>query len=312
MTSDKEEFKWNLGFDNDRPADRITDRRPGRNEARYIDDADDNYELPPGLEARDVPRPSRISRAIGTIVMLGILAGLIFGAVYAANSLSKDAVTGLLASKLKTAFAVTDDDQVAIDFGSGLFIIQAIKGTIETVDIDVTGATLGPLVGDVAVTATGVPVDQSGPADTLAIGILLDNENVQQLSGKFSPQKRVALTVTDGLVSAKTSISAPGGSVPIVVSYAPSAEEGKLVLRPQLITVGKSKKEYTVKEFKASAYASAGKALSKKRTACVANLLPSALVLTGATATSNGFTLAAKGDKVQLSGAALTTAGSCA
>jgi len=312
MTSDKEEFKWNLGFDNDRPADRITDRRPGRNEARYVDDADEDYELPPGLEARDVPRPSRIGRAIGTIVMLGILFGLIFGAVYAANSLSKDAVTGLLAGKLKTAFAVADEDQIDIQFGSGLFIIQAIKGTLEDVEITVAGAVVGPLTGDLAISAKGVPVDQSGPADTLSVGILLDSENVQKLSGKFSPNKRVALTVTDGLVSAKSSIKGPGGSVPIVVSYATAAEKGKLVLRPQTITVGKSGKEYTVKQFRASAYGTVGRDLSKKRTVCVANLLPAPLTLTEASASSTGFLLVADGTKVQLSGATLSAPGSCA
>jgi hypothetical protein len=312
MTSDKEEFKWNLGFDNDRPADRITDRRPGRNEARYIDDADETYELPPGFEARDVPRPSRIGRAIGTIVMLGILVGLIFGAVYAANSLSKDAVTGLLAGKLQTAFGATDEEQVHIEFGSGLFIIQAIKGTLEDVEITIDDAVVGPLTGDLSISAKGVPVDQSGPADTIDVSVLLNEENVQAISGKFNPDRKVTLTVADGVISAKSSISSPGGSVPIVVNYAPSAEKGKLVLRPQTIVVGKSAKEYTVEEFRASSYGTVGRALSKKRTVCVANLLPAALTLSDATATANGFTLGASGSKVQLSGAALTAPGTCA
>jgi len=312
MTPENEEFKWNLGFDNDRPVDRITDRRPGRNEARYIDDADDAYELPPGLEARDVPRPSRIGRAIGTIVMLGILAGLIFGGVYAANTLSKDAVSALIADKLQTTFEAKSADQVEVDFGSGLFILQAVKGTIENVNVQVAGAVVGPLTGDLTITATGVPVDPSSPAATLGIDVLLNKDNVQALAGILSTSKNAKVSVADGQLTIAAKIKSSGKSVPITVAYAPTAEEGKLVLMPELITVGKNKKEYTLKQFKASSYAKPGKTLVTKRFLCVANLLPSALTLSDVSATVGGLRLGAEGSNIALAGSALTAPGSCA
>jgi len=312
MTPENEEFKWNLGFDNDRPVDRITDRRPGRNEARYIDDADDTYELPPGLEARDVPRPSRVGRAIGSIVLLAIFAGLMLGGVYAANTLSKDAVSALIAGKLQTAFEAKSADQVEIDFGSGLFIVQAVKGTIETVNVQVAGAVVGPLTGDLTITATGVPVDQSTAAKTLGIDILLNEVNMQTLASLLSTSAKAKVSSTDGHLAVSATIKASGKSVPITVGYVPSVAKGKLVLTPETITVGKSKKEYTVKQFKDSSYAKPGKSLVKKRNLCVANLLPAALTLTDATASVGGFRLAAAGNDVRLSGAELTAPGTCA
>jgi len=256
-----------------------------------------------GFVPIEIPRKSLGRRLVGPIIFLIVIAGLaVFGTI-AADSFARDAVSGVIAGTIGDAFEGKEAD-VTVDLGEGLFLGQAITGTIDDVFVGIPAATLGTLTGAVTLTAEGVPTSPRQPADSLAITLAMPEESALAFAATLAGEGTTA-SLGEGVIS----VAAKKMGKTISVAFVPTAADGALVLTPQTITVGKT--VMTPEEFADSKYASAGKSLVATRTLCVADKLPSALTFDSIDITATSIRIAASGTKVPLIGGGITTPGVC-
>ena len=258
-----------------------------------------------GFEATDVSRRSTGRRFVGPIIALVIIGGLAIGGTIVIDDFARDAVEGVISDKVAETFGLESDDTVEVDLGAGIFIGQAFTGTIDDVTVRVPDATLGTFVGDVTLSAQGVPTSPSRPTKQLTLTLGLAGDSAVAFADAFKTGEKSTVTLGEGTITASTSVS----RVPVLVTYAPTVVEGALVLTPGAITVDGD--EFTPEEFAASKYAKAGKALLDARTLCVADKFPAAVALQALTVTPSSVVITASGKGVPLVGGGLTTIGTC-
>lgn len=258
-----------------------------------------------GFEATDIPRRSAGRRLVGPIIALVIIAGLAIGGTIVIDDFARDAVEGVISDKVAGTFGLESDDTVSVDLGDGIFIGQAFTGVIDSVKVAVPDATLGGLTGDIALSAQGVPTSPSRGTKQLSISLTLAGDSAIAFADSLKAGEKSTVDLGDGTITASTSVS----RVPILVTYAPSAAEGALVLTPTIIAVNGD--ELTPEAFAESKYGKAGKRLLEARTLCVADKLPAAVTFTGLTVTPTTVAVEAGGKGVPLAGGGLTTFGTC-
>jgi len=262
-----------------------------------------------GFTTTYVARKSFARRLVGPIVFLVIFGGLIVGATLGADNLARDAVGGLISSKISSTLKLDSGTDPEVDLGEGLFIFQAIGGTIDDVTIDVENATFGGLTGALRLEASGVPTTPSQPTDDLAVSFALDEASSTTFGAEFSPSSKSVITLGNGEIIVATKARAAGQTRLFTVAFTPSAVEGALILTPTSVALGDNE-PVTTEEFLESRYAKAGAKLVQPRTVCVASNLPETLTLTGVSIAPSGVTIAASGENVRLSGD-LNTLGIC-
>ena len=258
-----------------------------------------------GFEATDIPKRSVGRRLVGPIIALVIIGGLAIGGTIVIDDFARGAVAGVISEKVASTFGVTDEDSITVDLGPGIFIGQAFTGSIDDVSVTVPGAVFEPYTGTVALSAQGVPTSPSRPTKQLSITVGLAGEQAEAFAQAFKAGKKSAVTFGEGVITVSTSVS----KIPVVVSYAPSAVEGALVLTPTAIAVDGD--EFTPEEFAESPYAKKGKTLLTPRTLCVADKLPEAVTFTGLSVSTDAVAISASGKGVPLVGGGLTTRGTC-
>ncbi|MET0990587.1 MAG: DUF2993 domain-containing protein [Glaciihabitans sp.] len=285
-----------------------TDYNPFEAKKRLEDEAV-SYEADDlGFTTTYVARKSVARRLIGPIIFLVVFVGLIVGATLGADNLARDAVGGLISSKVASTLETKTDPEV--DLGEGLFISQAIGGEIDHVVIDVDAATFGGLTGNLVIDATGVPTTPSDPTKNLGISYTLDEASAASFASRFKPNSKSVVTFGNDEVIVASKVKAAGKNRLFTVTFTPSVVEGALVLTAKSVALGDDK-PVTPEKFLDSRYAKAGAEIVDERTVCVASNLPETLILTGVSVAPDGLTLAAKGENVRISGD-LTTLGICA
>lgn len=256
-----------------------------------------------GFEEQEIPRKSLARRIIPPIIVLSIIGGLLAVATVGADRFARSAVAGVIQGKVAETLKVAEDE-VTVDLGGGVFIGQAVTGSIDDVTVRVPEATLNGLLGSVSLRAKGVPTDQSAP-DNLTVAMTLKGENATEFAKQLRPNAKSRVDLRDGAIAVSRTL--PAGS--IVVYFIPTVAEGAIVLTPDYVRV--NKKNMTIDEFVDSKFGEAGEALVTQRTVCIADKLPAQLQLTAITVSRESFSVEASGDKVPLSTAGLTTLGSC-
>lgn len=256
-----------------------------------------------GFEEQEIPRKSLARRVIPPIIVLSIIGGLLAVATVGADRFARSAVAGVIQGKVAETLKVAEDD-VIVDLGGGVFIGQAVSGSIDDVTVRVPEATLNGLVGAVSLSATGVPTDQTEP-DTLAVAMTLEGERAKEFAKQLRPNSKTRVLLRDGVIAVTRNL--PAGA--IIVFYIPTVVDGSIVLTPDSVRV--NKKDMTVDEFVGSKFGAAGESLVVQRTVCIDDKIPEKLSLTSITVAVDSFTLEASGEKVPLSTAGLTTLGSC-
>jgi hypothetical protein len=258
-----------------------------------------------GFEAQDIPRRSFARRMVGPVIFLVIFGGLIVGGTVAADKLARDAVEGVIAGKVAETFGLASDNAVTVDLGPGIFIGQAISGTIDQVSVDVPGATFGELKGTLALDAQGVPTSPSQPSEQVGVQLAMTGDDAIAFATSLQGQEGATVTLGDGVLN----VTSSKNKIEFAVSFAPSVDAGTLVLTPQAITV--RGETMTPEEFSASKYGKVGASLIEPKSVCVAASLPAALSLTGLTVSESSLVVAGSGANVPLVGGGLTTRGTC-
>lgn len=240
---------------------------------------------------------------VGVLVVLGVVAFLVGDAV------AKDYARDYVRAQVIEVLGLSDDARVDVDLGGGSIILQALRGEVDTVDVEVPEVTFGALTGEVRLHAEGVPLDSAAPVDVLHVEFATGPEDLALLVGGSDPANAPQVAIADGEVALSSEFELFGASIPLGIALTPSAEDGALVLTPSSLTIG----EQTIQagEEDGSLLGQLASAFLQPQTLCVAAQVPQALVLTEASIAGEQLVLGFTGDGAALGGPAFATPGVC-
>lgn len=265
----------------------------------------------PQPAAEDVAPPRRKRRGwIVALVIVGVLLVLAVVGFFIADAVAKSYARDYVRERIVQVLGLPEDARVDVDLGGGSILLQAVAGRIDTVDIDVPEISFGALVGSAELSASGVPLDQNAPVETLAIRFLVDEDDVAALAGNLSGLELSGVELEAPAIVVASAFNVFGLELPIGMSIVPSAADGQLVFTPSGISIGEQ--ELSADEVRANPLFSAlAGPLLAQQSFCVADQLPSALTLTEARIVGQQLRLDIRGDGAALGGPGLSTPGTC-
>ena len=112
------------------------------------------------------PTPRR--RRVWPWVVLGVIV-LLIAAGFAVDALVRGLAEKAIADRVSSALDVPAGTPVDVAIGGGPVLVQAVTGRLDRVDIAVDDLDLGPLTGDLAIVAQGVPLDTDAATRVLTV-----------------------------------------------------------------------------------------------------------------------------------------------
>jgi hypothetical protein len=254
--------------------------------------------------------PTKPRRRRGRVllgVLVGILVLVVAGAVVLDGAARSYAST-MIANKVRSSFSIPASEPVDVTVGGASVLLQLLSGKLDRVDVDVPTLSIGNLSGAGTLTATGIPIDQSKPVDTLQVRFTTDLAGLQKLVAGLTGAPVNSVTLVNGAVQVGTSLSVFGQALPVGITFTPAAKSGQLQLTPTSVQV--NNQTFTASQLKTT-FGSLGASLLDVRQLCVANQLPSGFTLDSVRISGSTLSLAISAKKVPMSTAILTSKGTC-
>jgi len=253
--------------------------------------------------------PKKRRRFIGWAIAAGALVVVVVVGAFVAESVVRGIATDRIHDELVTGLALEADHPMDIDLGVGSLIVQGLAGTVDSVHIAIDDVPLGDIVGDVALTATGIPIDMDKPVATVDATVTVDAANVEKLAGSVEGVALDSVTLGDGVIEVAATLEALVFSIPVSATVAPSASDGQLVLAPQSISVNGT--STGVDELRDGPLGSLVGGLLGQQSICIAQYLPAILTLEGVDVTETAVVLEFSGDGAVLGADDLAAKGTC-
>jgi LmeA-like phospholipid-binding len=258
----------------------------------------------------EILRPRRKKRKwLGWLIGLVSLVIVIVVAWNIGDRLARDYAEAYVHDKLVSILHLEPDHPMDIVIGDGSLIAQALAGSINSVKVHIDDVSVGDFTGSVNLAATGIPLDQAKPLKTIAVEIIVDEEDAEKLRSSLSGLPVESVSFADKLITVGISLSFFGVPIPVSVLLAPSASDGQLLFDPDTITIGNAK--VSVADLKKGVFGGAAEALLPPRPYCVAQYLPKDLVLKDAEVREKTLVLTFRAKNVSLGGAGLSELGTC-
>jgi hypothetical protein len=252
------------------------------------------------------PKPKRRGWIIALIVVAAVVVlGIV--AFFVAEALAKDYARGYVRDRIVEVLNLPADAEVDVDLGGGSIILQALSGRVDQVDVDVPEVALGDLTGAVRLHAEGVPLDEMQPVDVLGIDFAIGADDLTAL-GQNAEEGAPTFEFAEGEVLLSGEFAVFGATIPLRLSFEPSAADGDLVLTPTSIMLGSETFESGDDD---SFFGQILSGLFQPQNLCIAASVPQALVLTDATIDDAELVLAFTGDGAAFGGPELSTPGTC-
>lgn len=261
--------------------------------------------VPPAQKAP--PRKKR--RLRGWLIALLVIAVLIVVAWIVGDNLARDYAKSYIRTQIITTFDLPADQAMDIEIGPGSLIAQAIRGSIDSVDVDLADVPLGDIQGDVTLALTGIPLTATEPVDTLRVKLAVDEANVQNLSSYLSDEDNITIGLEPDQIMIGTTFSLLGTPFPVSVGLVPSAVDGGVSFDPTEFSVNDT--TVSLSDLKDGPLGGLAGGLLDSQTYCIAEYLPAAIVLTDVSVTDDDLVLSASGDGVALGGPDMSTLGTC-
>lgn len=223
----------------------------------------------------DLPRRRRRVWPWVLLVVVVLLAG----AAVAADVLVRGIAEKAIAQELASSLEVPDDTDVEVQLGGGSVLVQALSGGLERVDIGIDDLTLGPLTGDLAIVAEGVPLDPDAVTRELRVRYAIPESALSALTPEITGVTidDVALEGTE--LVATGGVTVFGATLELGLGLTPSAVDGDLAFDPSSIRIGAD--SYTADQLRANPLLGGlADALLQQRRVCIADELPAALTVT--------------------------------
>jgi hypothetical protein len=240
-------------------------------------------------------------------VTLGIVVVLVV-AFFVADAAAKSYAEGRVKSELVSSLGVASARDVTVDFGGGSFLLQAVTGRIDVVDITVPKLSFGTLTGAAVVHATGVPLDASTPLTTLAVTFTIPEADLGALAENLSGVDIQSIALKKPDIVAATKLTVFGASVPVTIGITPSVSAGQLAFTPRTIEVAGA--TVTAEQLRANPlFGRLAGTLLTQQSFCVAQYLPASLAASSVTVTDSALVLGFTGNGATLD--RLHTKGTC-
>lgn len=209
--------------------------------------------------------------------MLAIVVALAAGAWIGAEAIARGVVETGVRTLVSSQVQVPPGEEIGVEV-EGAVLPQLISGTIDQITVSAADVTVGPITGDVSVTALGVPIRADAAARGGTATVHLDQDQLRVLLAEIDgfPTDSVGLASPD--VTMSTELSLFGVAVPIGVALTPGATDGQLTLTPAAFQVGGA--EATADEIRRQ-FGGVADAVLREWSLCIADDLPAALTLTG-------------------------------
>lgn len=252
----------------------------------------------------------RRRRPVWPWVLLGV-GVLLVGAGFAADAIARDLAQKAVAERVATALDVPDGTAVDVRIGGGPVLFQAIGGSLDRVDIGIDALTLGPLTGDLAIAAEGVPLDAQVPTRALTVRYAIPSDTLTALAPEIAGVTIDDISLADGQVVASGSVGVLGLSLELGLGLEPSAVAGELALDPTSIRIGDQ--SFDAASLRDSpVFGRIADGLLAQRTVCLADALPAALTLSDVAVEGDELVATLDGSGAALGGAEFTQKGVCA
>jgi hypothetical protein len=228
------------------------------------------------MATAEAPKGRR-RRGWAWIVVLVVFIGLVVGAWFLVDSVSRSLVASAVQSGVNQKLNMPADHEVDVQI-EGAMIPQLIKGSFDDVTVSSDGVPVNGTTADVTVHAQDIAY--RGDVGQMSSGtavVTLDENQLRGMLGQIDgiPVSSIGLKAPN--VTATTSITLFGQSLKLGLAMTPTAKNGALVLTPATITLGGS--EVSASDLK-SRFGSLADSILAPRTVCLADKLPKGLTLT--------------------------------
>ncbi len=242
--------------------------------------------------------------------VLGVFLVLVVGALIAIDVLARGWAEDLIAAQVSEVMEVPEGSAVGVELGGGSVLLQAVSGRLDHVEVTIGDYPVGPLSGDLTMTARGVPFDLNAPTDEISVRYDVSEAALANISGSLSGVPIDSVTLDAPEVVAGGTLSLFGMSLPLGLGLTPAAVDGDLGFTATSVRVG----DTTVD---AAAFADdpvwgglAGTVL-QQQTVCIADRLPAALTMTTVVVQGDVLRIEFDGSGNALAGDGFTTRGTC-
>ena len=267
--------------------------------------------LPAAPVATPPAQPRKRRRWIGWVIALVVLVILLVLGFFVADAYAKDYAKGYVRDQIIQVLKLDPATKVDVDLGGGSVILQALRGSIDEVTVDVAELSFGDITGSAVITAAGVPLDGAQPVDKLGIVATVSETNVRKLASFMSGIELKTIELGDGVITASTEFNVLGFFViPVSVDLVPSAVDGGISFDPKTITL--AGEDISVADLRASPeFAGIAGQFLQSQDFCVASSLPKALTITDVDVVGSNLVIAINGDGTALGGPGLSELGVC-
>ena len=260
--------------------------------------------------AEPVPTTPRKKRRLrGWLIALAVIVIVVVVAWIVGDNLARDFAKSYIRTQIISTFDLPADQPMDIEIGPGSLIAQAIGGSIDSVDVDLTDVPLGDVEGDVTLALTGIPLSETEPVDTLRVKLSVDEANVQNLSTYLSDEDNITIGLEPDEIVIGTTFTLLGAAFPVSVGLVPSAVDGGIAFEPTVISVNDA--TVSLSDLADGPLGDLAGGLLDSQAYCIAEYLPTAIALTDVSVTGEALVLSASADGVALGGSEMTTFGTC-
>jgi hypothetical protein len=255
----------------------------------------------------------RRRRGIRWLIALVIVVVLLVIAFIVGDSLARTAAEGYIRDQLVSRLDVPADQAMSVEIAPGSVLLQALGGSLDSIDVSIDDATIGGLTGDAHLTATRVPLDSSQPLDELEVTVSVGPDAVESLLTDYAGLDVSSVELADGRVTIGSAVNVFGLAVPLGLTLRPSVDAGDLVLMPSAVSVNDT--EVDLDDLSSTPIGPLVSTIAAPQTICLASRLPSVVTLTDIAVTGSGsaarLSVTARADGIVLAATDFATVGSC-
>lgn len=242
--------------------------------------------------------------------ILLVLAILLVIAFFVADAYAKNYARQYIKDRIVAVLGIDDPSQVTVDIGTGSVLLQAIRGTLNEVDVDAGTITFGALTGDATVHAEGVPLDANAATEKLDVTFTVSEDQIVGVVGNnLSGLPIDSITLEEPTIYVTATPTVFIFEIPVGMGLEPSAADGQIVLTPT--TVSLFDESFTVEQASEQLGGLADQ-LFAKQSICVDASLPVALTIVDVDVVKKTLVVKINGDGVVMGGTDLSTPGTCA
>ncbi|GAB3032522.1 hypothetical protein GCM10027052_06800 [Parafrigoribacterium mesophilum] len=252
-------------------------------------------------------RPRR-RRGVLITILIVVLAVIVAGVVVL-DGVARSYAADQIEQKIRTEVGLGSETPLTVKVGGFSVLAQLATGALDDVQVSADGVALGEMTGSFRLRARGLPIDTTKAVQRLTVDVRLDAEDVKKVIGTFGTVPLDSLTIGDGALHLKSELRVFASlRIPVGLDLTPGASNGEIALTPTGVDLaGKSVSAADVKQ----QFPTIGDALFQKRTFCIADKLPSQLVLDDARVSGSDLVLSFAATGLRLDAASLAAKGTC-